>query len=297
LKRILVTGAGGLLGSRLTDILSRKYEVVPTHNTQPTQARSVKMDISDRDVVFRTVSQISPAIVVHAGAATNVDRCETDRDWAWRVNVEGTRNVAEGCTRIGAKLIYVSTDYVFDGERGFYREGDKPKPVNNYGLTKLRGEEYVEEICGDHVIARTSVLYGWHPIKLNFATRVIDMLRNGREINVVSDHYNSPTFADVLADIILRLIEKDLKGVYHTSGSERMDRYSFALKIAETFGLDETLVKPVKMDDLKAWVARRPRDSSLCVEKAEGELQIDLPDVDESLNRMKRIQPAKFDAK
>lgn len=291
MKRILVTGAGGLLGSRLIDILSGNYEVVPTHNMQSTQASSVKMDITDRDAVIGTIGQVSPAIVIHAAAATNVDKCETDKEWAWMVNAEGTRNVAESCMKIGAKLIYVSTDYVFDGERGFYREGDKPKPVNNYGSTKLKGEEYTEQICRDHVIARTSVLYGWHPRKMNFATWVIDSLRNGREISVVSDHYNSPTFADVLADAILRLIEKDLKGTYHASGSESIGRYDFALRIAETFGLDEMLVKPVRMEELKTWVARRPRDSSLCVEKVEGELQIALPDVSESLCKMKQTQP------
>jgi dTDP-4-dehydrorhamnose reductase len=219
-----------------------------------------------------------------------VDRCETNRELAWSINAEGTGNVAEACRKIGAKLIYVSTDYVFDGNKGMYKEEDEPKPVNYYGLSKLRGEELVKKTCDAFVVARTSVLYGWHPSKRNYATWIMDSLKNRKRINVVTDHYNSPTYADDLAETISRVIERDVNGILHVSGKDRVSRYDFAMEIAEVFGLDASLVTPVKMADLKAWVARRPRDSSLDVGKAENELGIRFPKVTESLIRMKRTQ-------
>ena len=282
-----MTGAGGLLGCRLVEVLPERYEVIPTHNTQPMQPNSIRIDVVDRRSVFKVLDEFRPSVVVHAAAETNVDKCEKHKEWAWNVNVEGTRNVAEGCAKIGAKLVYVSTDYVFDGSRGLYREDDRPNPVNYYGSTKLEGEESVRESCLDFVIARTSVLYGWHPRKPNFGTWVIDSLRNGRAIDVVSDHYNSPTLADNMAEIILGVVESDLTGVYHIAGRERISRYEFAVKIAEMFELDRSLIASVKMDDLKIWIARRPRDSSLSVDKIHQKTRVQPMSLNIALKMMK----------
>jgi len=286
LERVLVTGASGLLGCKLVKALSEGYEVIPTHNTHPIHPGSVRMDIVDGDEVARVLSGVKPKLVVHTAAETNVDKCETSRELAWSINAEGTRNVAEACGKKGVKLVYVSTDYVFDGEKGLYREEDEAKPVNYYGVTKLKGEEFVREFCEDFIIARTSVLYGWHSSRVNFATWVIDSLRNGKRISVVEDHYNSPTLADDLAEIILRIVGMDLAGAYHVAGSERISRYDFAMKIAEVFGFDRSLITPVRMKDLRVWIAQRPRDSSLSVDKAKRELKVSLLDVREGLHRM-----------
>jgi len=292
LKEVLVTGASGLLGGKLVGVLSKDYEVIPTHRMQALHPNSVRMDIVDRDRVFEVLREVSPDVVVHAAAETNVDKCETDRESAWMLNAAGTKNVAEACAKIGAKLIYVSTDYVFDGAKGLYVEEDEANPVNYYGLTKLRGEQFVKDLCEDFVIARTSVLYGWHRKKLNFATWVVDSIRNGKRISVVEDHYNSPTLADDLAEMILGIAKADATGVFHTSGSERIGRYKFALKIAEAFNLDRRLITPVKMKDVKVWVARRPVDSSLCVEKARSELELSPLGLNEALERMKSAMRA-----
>ena len=286
MERVLVTGASGLLGCKLVKALSEGYEVIPTHNTHPIHPGSVRMDIVDGDEVARVLSEVKPKLVVHTAAETNVDKCETSRELAWSINAEGTRNVAEACGKKGVKLVYVSTDYVFDGEKGLYREEDEAKPVNYYGVTKLKGEEFVREFCEDFIIARTSVLYGWHSSRVNFATWVIDSLRNGKRISVVEDHYNSPTLADDLAEIILRIVGMDLAGAYHVAGSERISRYDFAMKIAEVFGFDRSLITPVRMKDLRVWIAQRPRDSSLSVDKAKRELKVSLLDVREGLHRM-----------
>ena len=216
-----------------------------------------------------------------------MDKCETEKEFAWNVNAVGTRNVAEACAKIGAKLVYISTDYVFDGEKGLYSEEDETKPVNYYGLTKLRGEDYVRELCTDYVIARTSVIYGWHPRRLNFVTWVIDSVVKQKTISVVLDHYNSPTLADSLAEMVLHALDKGVGGVYHLTGGERISRYEFAIRVARTFHLDETLIMPVKMSDLNTWIAKRPRDSSLRIDKAEKEIDVSPMSLNVALERMK----------
>jgi dTDP-4-dehydrorhamnose reductase len=291
LKKVFITGASGLLGSKLVKEFLEEYGVIPTHCKHSVYPNSVRMDLVDGNEVTRVVSEAKPDFVVHAAAETNVDRCETDKELAWSVNADGTKNIAKACAEIGSKLVYVSTDYVFDGEKGLYTEEDEANPVNYYGVTKLEGERFVRELCEDFVIVRTSVLYGWHPSKTNFATWVIDSLRNGKRISVADDHYNSPTLADNLAEMILRIVEMNVSGVYHTAGSERISRYGFAVETAEVFGLDRSLVTPLKMEDLNVWVAKRPRDSSLSVDKVRRELVSPLG-LNEALKRMKREEEA-----
>jgi len=250
----------------------------------------MKMDVADANEVLKVLSGVKPDVVIHAAAETNVDKCEINKELAWKVNAEGTRNIAQVCAETGAKLMYISTDYIFDGEKGLYIEHEQANPVNYYALTKLKGEEFVRELCNDFVIARTSVLYGWHARKLNFATWVIDSLRNRRQIYVADDHYNSPTLVDNLAEIIRRIVETNTAGVYHTAGGERVSRHGFALKIAETFDLESSLAIAAKMRDLKAWVAKRPRDSSLRVDKVRKEIGVEPLKLDEALRRLRNSE-------
>lgn len=287
MERILITGASGLLGSKIVKLAERCFEVIPTHNTRSFFKDSVKMDITNSAEVFQVVVKMKPNVVMHAAAETRVDQCEKDRKYAWKVNAEGTKNVAMACGKFNAKLIYVSTDYVFDGEKGLYVESDEPNPANYYGWTKLKGEEFVRDNCQDYVIARTSVLYGWHSWKKNFALWVMESLRRGEPITVVDDHYNSPTLADNLAEVLLEIVKTDLSGIFHTAGSERINRYEFAVKIAKNFDLDANMIRPVKMSELEMWIAKRPRDSSLCISKAKKQLKTKFLNVQESLRIMK----------
>lgn len=290
MKRLLVTGANGLLGSKVVKLAQQSFEVVPTHHTRSLLTGSVGLDVANGVEVLKVVARLKPDVLVHVAAETRVDHCEKNREEAWRVNAEGTKNIAMACRKIKSKLIYVSTDYVFDGEKGLYVEIDEPNPVNYYGLTKLRGEEFVKENCQNHVVARTSVLYGWHSMKTNFALWVIESLRRGESITVVDDHYNSPTLADNLAGALVEMAKQDICGFFHTAGNERIGRYKFAVKIAKTFGLDESMIKPVKMNELSMWIARRPRDSSLCIDKVQKRLEKKFMSVEESLRTMKMNQ-------
>jgi dTDP-4-dehydrorhamnose reductase len=286
-QKLLITGTSGLLGNKIVDASKYDYEVIPTHNTKPLHPNSLKLEITNLNEALSIFNKLEPKIVIHTASETNVDKCETEKEHAWKTNVEGTRNIAEACKNVGAKLIYISTDYVFDGEKGLYDEEDKPNPVNYYGLTKLEGERQVIEHSKNYAILRTSVLYGWHPWKQNFATWVINQLKQDKEINVVDDHYNTPTLADNLAEIAVEVAEKDRLGLYHASGRERISRYEFAKQIAKTYNLNSDLVKPAKMSQLTAWVAKRPRDSSLNTSKIQKQLKTKPLDITEGLNKMK----------
>jgi len=287
-RRLLVTGASGLLGNRIVALAKRDYTVVPLHNTKPLHSHSLKLDITDAIEIFNFFNKLKPAIVIHTASETNVDKCETKKEHAWKVNVEGTNNISEACKKVDAKLIYISTDYVFDGEKGNYKEGEKPNPINQYGITKLEGEKRTIGQCKNYAILRTSVLYGWHPWKQNFVTWIINSLKQGKEIAVVKDHYNTPTLVDNLADMMMEIVQKDLQGLYHASGRERIGRYEFAKQIAKTFNLDQSLIKPIKMDQLTAWIAKRPRDSSLNTDKIQKQLETKPLNITEGLKRMKK---------
>jgi len=272
------------------NVLKSDYEVLGIDRYASGDQREFVVDITQKERTLESVVKLHPFVVVHTAAETNVDLCETDHEHARRINVEGTANIAEGCAKIGAKMILLSTDYVFDGFKGNYSETDQPNPISYYGLTKLEGERIVTSTLQDSLIVRTSVLYGWHPSKLNFATWVIKSLREHQTLRVVKDHVNSPTLADNLARAIRAAIERHIEGLLHVAGSERISRFDFAREIAKSFDLDANLLDPVEMRDL-SWAAKRPRDSSLDVAKAERELGIGLLGVNRGLEEMLRNQP------
>jgi dTDP-4-dehydrorhamnose reductase len=287
MQRLLVTGASGLLGNWVVALARNSWHVTPTDIVESSLQNAVKADISDAESVRLLFEKAKPELVIHTASETNVDRCETEREHAWKINVVGTRNIAEACLKIPAKLIYISTDYVFDGEKSLYCEDDTPNPIDFYGLTKLEGERQAVRHCPKAVVLRTSVLYGAHPTKKDFATWVISNLRQNQEIRVVDDHFNTPTLAENLAKMALEVGTKNLQGLFHTSGCERISRYEFSRKIANAFDLDSNLVKPIKMSDLKAWIAKRPKDSSLSTAKIQCELETKPLSINEGLSKLK----------
>ena len=269
--KLLVTGASGLLGSKLTELATKKnFQVYSAYyQNTPQQGTPIQFDISKKTSTEKAFNEIKPDIVVHAAALTHVDRCETQKGLAWKINVQGTENIAKSCRRYRTYLVYVSTDYVFNGEKGNYRETDLPAPINHYGTTKLKGEEYVQSLAPDACIARTSVVYGSIPAtgKTNFALWLLDKLRRNEEVKIVTDQTNSPTLNTNLANMILKIVERRLTGIYHLAGATALSRYDFAKALAEEFNLNTQLVKPATSKEI-AWVAKRPRNSSLNVAKA-----------------------------
>jgi dTDP-4-dehydrorhamnose reductase len=289
--KVLITGASGLLGSKVAELALKKgytvYSGYLTHS--PPIGQPVKLDISNKEVVLKAINKAKPNAIIHCAALTNVDKCETDRHLAIRINVNGTKFMAEAAKQVNAYLIYMSTDYVFNGLKGLYTEEDEPDPINFYGYSKLLGERAIEEIDGQHLIARASVIYGSRPAsgKTNFALWLLEKLKNNQEVKVLADQYVSPTLNANLAEMLLEACERRLTGICHMSGATRVSRYDFAIKLAKTFSLNKNLIRKAKMSDMN-WIAERPRDSSLDISKARKILKTKPTNLDKALNTLKR---------
>lgn len=271
------------MGSRLAEIAAdRGHEVVSGYcHHLPDAGERTKFDLEKREEIADKLCQVEPEVVFHTAALTDVDRCEIDRELARRTNVVGTELVANSAADVGAFVVYVSTDYVFDGERGMYKEDDMTDPVNYYGLSKLLGERFCD--C----VARTSVIYGARPAsgKVNFVLWLIERLRDEEPVRIVADQYITPTLNTNLAKMLLEAGEKRLEGTYHLAGATRVSRYEFAVEIARRFGFDAELVIPSKMSDM-SWKAKRPGDSSLDTSKADEILEEKPQDLRDSLRAL-----------
>jgi len=290
--KLLITGASGLLGSRLAELAIREnHEVYSAYSQhQPAYGTPIQLDISDKNHVEKAFKKIEPEVVVHTAALTDVDKCELEKELAWKINVEGTNHIATASACMNSHLTYVSTDYVFDGEKGCYREEDQANPISHYGYTKLKGEEIIKEHATKWCITRPSVLYGWLSHKQNFATWLINNLNQKKEVKILKDQYISPTLNTNLAEMLLEIAERNMTGTLHTAGATRVSRHEFALKLAEVFNLNIDLVKPAKMNEMP-WRARRPRDSSLNVSKALTLLNQKPLKLEQALKLMKTEEP------
>jgi dTDP-4-dehydrorhamnose reductase len=294
-KRILICGSNGLLGQRLSLLLSLRteYEVLNTsHHRSFVFDRQLfdytQLDITRRSDVKSLVSSFQPTVILNAAAATNVDWCETHREEAWKVNVTGVENLIEAARKVGAKLIHVSTDYIFDGKHAPYREDDRPEPLSYYGKTKLASENALKASEIPYAIVRTIVVYGYGiGVKLNFPLWVLDHLKARKTIRCVDDQVSNPTFVGDVALSMISIMEREHEGVYHVCGSETVSRYDFALRVAETFGLDPSLIQRVKSADLQQ-PAKRPPYTVFVTEKAQRELGITPLSVREGLNLLKQ---------
>jgi len=286
--KVLIIGASGLLGSKLMELGKNKYDLYGTYNTQSLSGSNFfKLDVSKREEVFKLINNIKPELVIDTHSITNVDYCETHKDEAWNVNVNSLYNIAETCKILGCKLVFISTDYVFDGKKLSYGEEDKVCPVNYYGCTKVIGEKILDDLNVNHIITRTTVLYGvGMSNKKTFVNWVLENLQAGKEIKVVIDQFNKPTLVDDLAKVICELYELGLTGLFHAFGSDYINRYDFAVKIAKTFGLNKNLIKPITSEELNQ-IAPRPKKLDLSTKKLEQAIRRKLVGVDEGLKIVK----------
>lgn len=286
--KILVTGASGLLGQKVSRLtLERGHEAFSIYKENPVNlGTAIELDLTDSESLTNLVHKIEPEVIIHTAAYTDVDGCELNRELAWKVNAEATKHIAMASANIKSHLVYVSTDYVFDGGKGIYKEKDEPHPISYYGYTKFKGEEFVKKHAENWCITRASVIYGWGGSKLNFATWLIENLGQGKEVKVLVDQHVSPTLNTNLAQMLLEIAERKLSGILHTAGATRVNRREFALRLAEVFDLNIDLIKPAKMDEI-SWKAKRPRDSSLSVSKACSLLRVKPLELEEAFERMK----------
>ena len=289
--KILITGASGLLGSAVSVCFKDYFDVVSTYTSHKLEINGCKnayLDITDAKATLNLIKKIKPKIIVHTASLVGINACEKEKEITCKVNVEGTENIADAARAAKAKIIYISTDYVFDGKKGMYKENDKPNPINYYGKTKLEGEKFID-LKSDAVI-RTSI-YGWNVVKerKSFSTWAIDELRNKKQINVFADQFNSMILVNNLAEALKIAVDKDINGVLNIASSERTSKYDFVLKLCSSFGLDKNLVNPIKLKDMDG-SELRPVDTSLDVSNAEKQLRIKLPDYRKQLENMKSMQ-------
>jgi dTDP-4-dehydrorhamnose reductase len=256
--RILLTGGSGQVGRAFQELATAHEVVAPAHGALP---------IEDAAACERVVSEVRPDWIVHPAAMTDVDACERHPTRAHAINALGAENLASVAARHGARMLLVSTDYVFDGTKGHYQETDPAQPISHYGRSKLEGERLVQAALPAAIVARTSVVFGPH--KNNFVQWVRRSLREGSPVKAARDQWVTPTAAHDVACQCLVLIEAGETGIWHTAGAERLSRLEMAMRIAAHEGLDPSPIQAVSMDDL-SWVAQRPRDSSLDTGKISG---------------------------
>ena len=271
--KILVTGSNGLLGQKLTALLGHhpRHTLVRTSRTPQENAPGEwePMDITDFGSVKSVIQSVSPDVVIHAAAMTMVDDCEQQREACWKANVEGTRNVLDACSAIGAHVIHVSTDFIFDGTHGPLSEEAEPGPVNFYGESKLEAERLVRQYSGNWAILRTVLVYGITPdrSRSNIVLWVKNSLEAGKPIRVVDDQWRTPTLAEDLAQGCLLAAEHHATGVYHVSGPDLLTPYGMAMQTAEFFGLDRSLITRTDSTQFTQ-PARRPLRTGFIIDKA-----------------------------
>lgn len=292
--KILITGANGMLGEKCIARLAARHAIIATdlapeplnpailtgHSYSP-------LDVTNKTAVSAILRAHEPEVIINCAAYTDVDGSEDKRAEAYAVNAGGVRNLLEGLINTSTHFIQISTDYIFDGAAGPYREEDQPHPINYYGWTKWQAEEILRDASNPVTVIRTNVLFGQSRYRAaSFVDWVVRNLSAGKTIRVVHDQYNNPTWADGLADALAVIIERKATGLYHYGGADYVNRYEFARLIAEVFNLEVGLIMPITTECLNQR-AKRPKRAGLVCTKIQEQLHLKLITLKEALSQMK----------
>ena len=282
--KFLVTGSAGLIGRQVVKDLSETHEVFSCYNkSKPEHGNIIKMDLLNHEMISNVMSEKKPDVVIHLGAMTAVDLCDTQQDNALKINSQATEILAKECSKINSFMVYVSTDYVFDGNTGMYEENDTTNPLGFYGKSKLLGEKSIQNFSSNWCIARTSTPFGLHPTKKSFPIWVIENLQKQKQIDVLTDQFTSPTYVPSLSRMLIEISERHLTGIIHVAGASKISRYEMASLVSDKLGLDGKLLREISINDIK-WEAQRPKDSSLNVSKAISTLNQKPQKIDHDVN-------------
>ena len=279
--KLLIVGAGGQVGTKLARRAksqgSTVYGAYRTRKPSVMLDGKAELDKTNINQVVSVLGTFQPDWVVDTGALHNVDYCESHPEEAMAVNARGSRNIAEECCRLNARLVFISTDFVFDGIEAPYTEESRPNPLSVYARSKLEGEANALEANPNNTcVVRPAVIYSWASQEidassssgkpLNFGAWLVSQLAANKDVNIVEDQITSPTLADDLAGAILALLASSRGGVFHTAGTTPLSRYQFSVELARKMGYETSLVHPILTATLKQ-VAKRPPNSSLISEK------------------------------
>lgn len=289
--KLLITGGTGLLGKSILKFAPPKWNTTITYlkNKPQNNLKSVMLNLSDLENIKRIIQKAKPELIIHTAAAKDIEWCEANKKEALQINALSTEIIAKESAKIGAKVVYISTDFVFDGNKGDYSEKDEPNPINFYGQTKLIGEEAVLK-HPKNIVIRTN-FYGIDPIpeKPSFASFILNSLKSGKEITTATDQYCNQIFADQLSECILNVCEKEQRGIFNIACTDTASRHEFALFVCDVFDLDKNLVKKAKLKDLSikfGWKAQRPKDTTLNISKVGKTFK--LPTIKSSLEEYKK---------
>ena len=278
--KVVVTGARGQLGQTLRELISQRDDI------QPVYVDIDELDLTDKERVEEFFENIKADAIVNCAAYTAVDRAESEPELAEKVNTVATGNLADAARKNGAKLIHISTDYVFNGEGGRpYKESDPTDPQTVYGRTKLEGERLMQELNPEAIIIRTAWLYSLYG--KNFYLTMREKALGGERVRVVNDQHGSPTFAGDLAKAILEILTANrwVPGIYHFTNEGATTWFDFTREIYRTLGADPDLVEPVSSEEFKS-AARRPRYSVLNKLKIKDTYRLTIPKWEESLRTL-----------
>lgn len=284
MARILITGSSGFVGGNLARFFRFRHSVVLTDvRAGDSDLPFEKADLSDEPASRAVVQKLRPEVIIHCAGTKDVKWCEANPDGADRVNAVATRNVAKAAKAVGAKLIYLSTDLVFDSQRGGYTEMDIPSPELVYGRSKFRGELYAMEETGNLAICRAAGVYGKNSPLLKWLAKEI---QEGREVECFLDVKNTPTWVDNLGEMLEEICNRDLTGIFHTVGRQSVSRHDFFSLFAHAFGLDVSRLKPSTLGDRRKAMLLMP-DSSLSSKLSRERLGVDFVSPAEGFLKLK----------
>jgi dTDP-4-dehydrorhamnose reductase len=297
MKKIVITGSNGLLGQSLLKLLLKeknKYEVFGFSKGENRSGRTdfsyVSIDITNEKNLKKALIKIQPDAIVNTAAMTQVDDCEIHKEACDVLNIDVVKWLKEASEIINCHLIHLSTDFIFDGEKGYYKETDMPNPLSYYGMSKVKSEEILLNSTIDFTIIRTILVYGkvYDMSRTNIVLWVKEILENGKEITIVDDQFRMPTFVDDLALSCKLAIDKKATGIFHISSTKLMSVFEIVHEVANVFGLDSKLIKPTSSNILNQ-KAKRPPKTGFDVSKAITVLGIKLQTFEEDLQRFKDI--------
>ena len=295
--KILVTGASGLLGANMVlALLPKNYNVIAVSKNNVVRSKRIKsyqLDLIDKYAVFELMQREKPSGVIHCAALTNLDYCENNSQEALLNNAKMPQIIAEAAKEVGAKFVYISTDSVFDGITGNYNENDTTNPLNVYANSKLQGEEMVRDISADNLIVRVNI-YGWNAQeKQSLGEWMLWQLEKNIEFNGFQDVIFNPLLVNDLSDIIIKMMEKSLFGVFNLGSSNSCSKYEFGQKIAKIFGLSQKLVRASSSDSV-VFKTPRPKNTTLSTEKIEKELGMKMPSLEQGIKRFRKLREDNF---
>ncbi len=283
----MIIGARGMLGRDLVEVLQSSLQVNQHPDREIWAWDLGDIDIQDESNTISKIENLRPEVVINVAAYTDVDGCEANEEKAFAINAEGMKHVARGAVRSGAKVVYISTDYVFDGrKRDPYTENDPPNPLNVYGRSKLKGEKYLQELVKDFLIIRTQWLFGRYG--KNFVTSVLQQAMEKRVLSIVNDQIGSPTYTSDLARAISLLIQSNARGIFHVANSDFCSWYTFGHAILKLSGMTGVKIIPISSKELNR-PAIRPSYSVLSTQKLKRETGMSLRSWSEALKEYLRL--------